>query len=147
MKTRSRQQLANTETMTKFIYASRTEPLQMPRSTKWVMRSELVMWSLQPIMFIQRQYNSSTISPHQTKLALPCIKQNLHATCLYVTVEFASLRSRSWILLWFAEEERIRSQKWDSVHLCWLQQEHARDLQHLRATPAAQGVQHLILMK
>jgi len=29
--------------MTKFIHASRTEPLQMSRSTKQIMRSEVVM--------------------------------------------------------------------------------------------------------
>jgi len=34
MQTRSRQRLASTETMTKFIHASRTEPLQLSRSTK-----------------------------------------------------------------------------------------------------------------
>jgi len=40
-------------------------------------------------MLIKRQNNSSTILPHETKQALPYVKQNLHATCLYVTVEFA----------------------------------------------------------
>jgi len=57
------------------------------------MRSELVM-PLQPIMFIQRQNNSSTILPHDAKLAIS-YKQSLQATCLYVTVEFAILRSQS----------------------------------------------------
>jgi len=45
-------------------------------------------------MFIQRQSNSSTILPHEAKQALHYIKQNLQATCLYVTVELAILRSQ-----------------------------------------------------
>jgi len=44
-------------------------------------------------MFIQRQNNSSTILPYEAKQALPYIKQNLQATCLCVSVEFAILRS------------------------------------------------------
>jgi len=56
------------------------------------MRSELDMQPLQPIMFIQRQNNLSTFLPLETKQALSYIKQNLQATCPYVTVEFAILR-------------------------------------------------------
>jgi len=48
-------------------------------------------------MFIQRQNNSSTILPHETKQALPYIKQNLQATCLCVTVEFAVFRSQGGV--------------------------------------------------
>jgi len=48
-------------------------------------------------MFIQRQNNSSTIVPHETKQALPYINQNLQATCLYVTVEFATLWSQGGV--------------------------------------------------
>ena len=35
--------------------------------------------------------------PHETKQALPYIKQNLQATCLYVTVEFAISRSQNGV--------------------------------------------------
>jgi len=50
-------------------------------------------------MFIQMQNNSSTILPphHEAKLALPYIKQNLQATCLYNTVEYAILRSQGGV--------------------------------------------------
>jgi len=35
--------------------------------------------------------------PRETKQALPYNKQNLQATCLYVTVEFAILRSQGGV--------------------------------------------------
>jgi len=76
-------------------------------------------------MFIQRQNHLSTILSHETKQALPYIKQNLQATCLYVTVEFTILRSQGRVKLNismicgggadeeqnFSEEEQKRSQK------------------------------------
>jgi len=75
------------------------------------MRSELVMLPLQPIMFIQRQNNWSTILPHETKQTLPYIKYkqnlNLQATsnmpaCYSRIYNFAESRwSRSWIFPWF----------------------------------------------
>jgi len=48
-------------------------------------------------MFIQRQNNSNTVLPHETKRALTYIKQNLQATCLYVTEEFAILLSQGGV--------------------------------------------------
>ena len=59
MQTRSRLLLASSETMTTIIHAG-TEPLQMSWSTKQDMRSRLVMWLLQPIMFTWRQNNPSS---------------------------------------------------------------------------------------
>jgi len=69
MQTRSRKQLASTETMTKFIHAYRTEPFQMPWATEQVLLSEHVLWSLQPIWLIKKQNNSSTILPHDANEA------------------------------------------------------------------------------
>jgi len=46
---------------------------------------------------MQRQNNSSTILFHEAKQALPYIKQNHQATCLYVTVEFAILWSQGGV--------------------------------------------------
>jgi len=43
MQKRNCHKLASAETMTKFIHASQTQALEMSRSTKSVMRSELVM--------------------------------------------------------------------------------------------------------
>ena len=72
---------------------------------------ELVMQPLQPIMFIQRQNNSTTILPHEAKQALRYIKQNLEATCLflYVTVEFAILRSQGGVGVEYFYDFRRRS--------------------------------------
>jgi len=71
--------------------------------------------------------------PHETKQALPYIKQNLQATCLYVTVEFAILRSQGRVRIKYFYDLRrssgggaklfgggadAESKKWDSVHLC-----------------------------
>jgi len=67
--------------------------------------------------------------PPETKQALPCIKQNLQATCLYVTVELAILRSQGGVGVEyfydcgggadaeqnFSEEEQMRSQR---MRLC-----------------------------
>jgi len=60
----------------------------------WRCHSQLSRSCVPNFLFIQRQNNSSTILPHEIKLALPYIKQNLQATCLYVTVEFAILWSQ-----------------------------------------------------
>jgi len=67
------------------------------------------MYPLQPIMFIQRQNNSSTSFPHETKQVLPYIKQSLRATCLYVTVEFAILRSQGGVGVEYFYDFRKRS--------------------------------------
>jgi len=64
--------------------------LQISRSTKQVMHSEVVMRPLQPIMFIHRQNNSSYS-------ILPCSKQNCQTTCLYVTAVFAILWSQGGV--------------------------------------------------
>jgi len=60
-------------------------------------------------MFIQRQNNSSTILPLETKQALRYIKQNLQATCLYVTVKFAILRSQGRVGVEYFNDLRWRS--------------------------------------
>jgi len=64
-------------------------------------------------MFIQRQNNSSTILPHVTKQALPYIKAEPSSNmlvCYCRIYNFAKSRRRwSWIFLWFAEEEQMRS--------------------------------------
>jgi len=60
-------------------------------------------------MFIQRQNNPSTILPHETKQALPYIKQNLQATCLYVTVNIAILRSQGRVGVEYFYDLRRRS--------------------------------------
>ena len=60
-------------------------------------------------MFIQRQKNSSTILPHVAKQALPYIKQDLQATCLYVAVEFAILRSQGRVGVEYFYNLRRRS--------------------------------------
>jgi len=60
-------------------------------------------------MFIQRQNNSSTVLPHETKQALPYIMQNLPATCLYVTVEFAILRSQGGVGVEYVYDLQKRS--------------------------------------
>jgi len=48
-------------------------------------------------MLVQRQNNSSISFPHETKQALPYIKQNLPATCMYVTVEYTILQSQGGV--------------------------------------------------
>jgi len=94
-------------------------------------------------MFIQRQNNSSTILPHETKQALPYIEQNLQATCLRVTVEFAILQIQGWVGVeyfhdlrrrngcrakFFREGKDAESKKWDSVHL-WQEHHHRQHRQ------------------
>jgi len=37
--------------------------------------------------------------------------QNCQVTCIYFTVEFGNSRRQTWMFLWFAEEEPMRSQK------------------------------------
>jgi len=67
--------------------------------------------------------------PHETKQALAFVKQNLQATCTYVTVEFGILRCQDG-LEYFNDLRRrsgcgtklfrgadAESKKWGSVHL------------------------------
>jgi len=47
--------------------------------------------------------------PHEKKQALPCIKQNLQATYLHVTVEFAIYRSQGGVGVEYFYDLRRRS--------------------------------------